>query len=208
MRWSTAPSVEDNPSVLVRRRRPIATPGSRAAQRRRRARDRLCGRAQRAVGPAYQAGQALMTVIPLNACGSMRISRKCSCATCASASRPRCAATSTADPSSSTAMSGHVRRHRRGVLAAACTKRLGQLDQGRAARAGAHSDRRQGSRAKSAARRIVDDGDGGHDEPRDGPVLAQDAATAGGRHPGLYAGSRKGQRRSRRRRSPQSRRDN
>jgi len=40
---------------------------------------------------ARSGGQALLTVIPLNHCGSMRISRKCSCGSAHRPAGPRCA---------------------------------------------------------------------------------------------------------------------
>ena len=63
------------------------------------------------------------------------------------------------------------RRHRRGVLAAAGAERDRQLDQGRAARAGADRARPEGSHGASAAGRPVD-GCEGRRQPTDGRVLA------------------------------------
>ena len=58
------------------------------------------------------------------------------------------------------------RGHRRGVRAAAGAERDRQLDQGRAARAGAHRARCEGARRAPAARRPVDGREGRHQQHR------------------------------------------
>ena len=89
--------------------------------------------------------------------GGRELQGSASCSTCASASRSSCTPTSTATKSTFHGrIAGFVARHGRRLRAAAAAERVRQLDQDRAARAGAHRARPAGAGRASAARRALD----------------------------------------------------
>ena len=117
------------------------------------------------LGQHIQAGQALMTVIPLHALWvdanfkevqlrNLRIGQPAEVRSDLYGGAfiyPR-------------ACHGHVGGNRRRIRAAAAAECVGQLDQGGAARAGEDRDRRRGTREVAAARRSVGDRDRRHDQ--------------------------------------------
>ena len=156
------------------------------------------------LGQHIQAGQALMTVIPLN---SLWVDANFKEVQLRNLRIGQPAEVRSDLYGGSYIFHGHVQGMSAGTGAAFAllprAKCLGQLDQGGAARAGANSNRRRRSGEVAAARRPVRHRDGGHDDPRRTGAGGACGGQAGGRYPGLYSGSRQGQCRSGRRRAPQ-----
>ena len=196
--WSTAPDVEDNPSVLQAKAVYPRCLDRRAAQRGGGAGDRLRGGAQRAAGPARPGGAGVDDRDPAQLrCGWTPISRKSSCGICASDSRPRCAAICTAVRSSITATCracrraparrSHCCRHRmppatgsRWYSAFRCGFRIDDADLAKSPlRVGPVGDRSPSTRPTAS-----------------GAVLAMPRSSdhPDRRHPGLFAGPGEGER--------------